>query len=199
MSRKREPTVAIGGIDRALFDIRDLMQPEDGEGVLYLPTTCLTTSVELFMAALERHGMVVTRVAGRQAFRVQGPPDTTLDHNFYCSNYNDRYDWIDYKDHPDQPPLLLDEHRILPYLESDPGAFVSLVFTRPVRPTDNLKQIRTQAWPLMESMSAEDESPAVKLVRAQAAEKLRIANLYQENAQLRAEVERLQGLLMPSV
>lgn len=193
MPRKREAKSR--GIHKAFEDLKDLRPPYNVDNVLYLPTSCLTCTVEEFRVALERHGMVVTQVEGRKAFRLQGPPDMVVDQNRYSSNYNDRYNWTD----KDNPPLLLGEHRILPYSMEDPGWFYSLVFNRPVLPTDDLKRVRPQAWPLLESSGPADESPAVKRIRAEAAEKLRIANLDQENTRLRQEIDRLQGLLAAQV
>ena len=191
-----KPKYRKGKVELAFEQLRSLHCDSDFDaGVVYLPTSHLSCPVEEFKAALERHGMLVEPVEGLQAFRVQGPP-FTLPHLGYCANYNDRYNWTEKGVVPEE--LL--EFRILPYLLEDQWqSFVALSWLRPVLPTDDLKRIRTQAWPLLESAGPADDSPAVKQMYAQEAEKLRIANLDLENAQLRREVERLQGLLAAQV
>jgi hypothetical protein len=200
MPRKQE--ARLKGTAKAFYDIKGLAKPDD-DGFIYLPTRSLTCTVEEFKAALERHGLIVTQVEGRKAFKVRSAPGTTLtmDWNGPGSNFYDRYDWIEFKEHPDQPPTSLLELRILPYIETGDrwGGWMALCIERPVLPTDDLKRIRTRAWPLLESMSAEDESPVVKEIRAEKAEELRIANLDVENAELRRENARLQALLTPGV
>lgn len=177
--------------EAAFHSIRDL-SGGDTLDTIFLPTRALTVSPDEFKAALERHGLTVTQVEGRKAFKVQGT-DLSVDWNGYSSNFYDRYDWTEVD--KTGPPTRLGELRILPYAGGFDG-WIAIWFTRPVLPTDDLKRTRTQAWPLMESRDEYDEPPSyieVAHEKALAEDHDRmVQGLKDENAKLRWQMGQLQ-------
>lgn len=144
----------------------------------------LEVPVEDFVMALERHGFTTEPVSHNghaylKLTRSDGE-EFNIDWNHAGSNHYDGADAAD---------GTMYELRQLPYAFHTPGLFCAIGWTRKAHSGEPLPR-RTSAWPLMESEGQEDASPALKEVRAEKAEKKRIAGLDVENAKLREELAK---------
>jgi len=149
---------------------------------ILLPTAGLDeVSSRAFRKALELHGLKVVSMPKKRALEVTNPHGEILVGQrspgvipIYSQTEDDGVDVMDAR----ELPYILTEH------DYD---FIELMWFRAPLPGENIGKNR-MAFRLMESTGIGDEGSAVREMRAEDAEKKRIANLDAENAALKAKL-----------
>lgn len=176
------------------------MPKQDHPYTVYLPTSCLTCSVDDLWQALERHGFTVEEGPGLLKVTRAGAQD----YEFFIDKCPSSSAYIDhYNPGKDDPKDLVQEIRELPYDTSTYGMLVSLCWLRPLDPQERKPSAYTYPWSILKSRGEDDVDPAVvdKIHERALKEDYdwTFKALVAENAKLRKEVLRLREVNPPNM